>query len=62
MDLWLVDVDLHGTPLDRWSVRLQAGVHSLEVELTGYGCFHGGIIGLFEAVGLARSLWVNHRG
>ena len=52
MDLWLVDVDLHGTPLDRWSVRLQAGVHSLEVELTGNGCFHGAIIGLFEAVGL----------
>ena len=62
MDLRLVDVDVHGTPLDRWSVRLQARVHSLEVELTGNDCPKGGLFWLFEVVGLTRSHDVGYRG
>ena len=38
LDLGLVDLDVHGTPLDRWSVGLHARVLLLEVELMRDGC------------------------
>ena len=60
--LWLVDLDVHGTPLDRWSVGLHARVPLLEVELMRDGCLKGGLFWLFEVVGLTWSHDVEYRG
>ena len=62
LDLGLVDLDVHGTPLDRWSVELHARVPLLEVELMRDGCPLGGLFWLFEVVGLTWSHDVEYRG
>ena len=51
-----------GALFDRWSAGLLGIVLLPDVHDLGNTFLNGGIVGLLETVGLAWSVWVQHRG